>query len=207
MAKESLYFIVPIFIFSLFFFLIGIPCVACVVILLAFPVLYFFRDPERIPPEDENVLVSPADGKVMSIEELNHPTKGGPYKRISIFMSPLDVHVNRSPLDGQIVSIERKGGGYLPAYKPESVENEKVIIEISSENRKFVVEMIAGIMARRIKPFVSPGEKVKRGQRIGIIMLGSRVDFYFPPCYEVLVKEEEKVKAGLTAIVRIKDEE
>lgn len=207
MAKESLYFVIPIFLVSLLFFLLGLPCLACIMILLAFPVFYFFRDPERTPPEDNDLLVSPADGKIMSIEEMEHPSRGGPYKRISIFMSPLDVHVNRAPLDGEIVSIERRGGGYLPAYKPESVENEKVVMEIAAGGRRFVLEMIAGIMARRIKPFVSRGEKVKKGQRIGIIMLGSRVDFYFPPYYEVLVREGEKVKAGLTAIVRIKDEE
>lgn len=203
-AKESLYFIVPLFLISLIFFILKLPCIAAFIIILAFPILYFFRNPERYPPEEEDLLVSPADGKVMSIEDIKPSNREEVYKRISIFMSPLDVHINRSPVDGEVEKIQRKGGGYLPAYKKESCENEKVIIDIKSGEVNYIVELIAGIMARRIKPYIKEGDLLRKGQRIGIIMLGSRVDFYFPVQYEVLVEDGARVKAGETAIVRRK---
>jgi len=203
-AKESLYFILPLLAISLIFFLISLPCLACIFVLLIFLMLYFFRDPERNIPEEDGIILSPADGKIMSIEEMGHSEKGGSFRRVSIFMSPLDVHVNRSPVDGKVISLEKRGGGHIPAYKEESVENEKSMIELESGGEKFVVEMIAGILARRIKTYISPGDSLKKGERIGIIMFGSRVDLYFSPDFEVEAKEGDKVKAGESILGRRK---
>ncbi len=203
-AKESLYFVIPLFAVSLIFFLASLSCLACIFVLLIFLMLFFFRDPERNTPGEDGIIVSPADGKIMSIEKMGYPEKKGSFRRVSIFMSPLDVHVNRSPVDGKVISLKRRGGGHIPAYKRESVENEKAIIELESKGERFIVEMIAGILARRIKTYISPGDSLKKGERIGIIMFGSRVDLYFSPDFEIEVKEGDKIKAGESILGRRK---
>jgi len=200
LAKEGFYFVVPVALVSLGFFLAGCLVISALLALVVLALAFFFRDPERVPPETEGVLLSPADGKVMAVE------KNGEGWRISVFMSPLDVHVNRSPCGGKVESVKHRGGGHLPAYRKGSEQNERVEILIGSPPWVFKVVLIAGIMARRIKPYVKEGQEVKPGQRIGVILLGSRADLYFPGEFSPAVEEGEKVKAGLSVVARRKNE-
>ncbi len=200
MAKEGFYFVVPIALLSLAFFLGGLLWVSAPLALLALVLAFFFRDPERRPPKEEGILLSPADGKVMEVERI------GEGWRISVFMSPLDVHVNRAPCSGRVENMRHIGGGHLPAYKKGSEQNERVEMEVSSDLLTFKVVLIAGILARRIKPYVKEGQEVRAGQRIGIILLGSRADLYFPLEFSPAVKEGDKVKAGISIVARRKNE-
>ncbi|MDI6917503.1 MAG: phosphatidylserine decarboxylase [Thermoplasmatales archaeon] len=156
--------------------------------------LFFFRDPKRIIGDG---VVAPADGKIMRIEE-NDSIK------VSTFMNLHNVHVNRAPLDGKIISIEHVSGRHAPAYKKESDSNEKVVIEMDTETGSVKIVQIAGIFARRIVPYIKKGDAVKKGQRIGIIRFGSRVDCYLPKNVEIMVKEGGNVLAGKTSIGMIK---
>lgn len=204
MAKEgipfvTLPFIGAVLIFSVFKWLIP----ALVLLILALFFLYFFRDPERTPPEKPDLVVSPADGEVMSVEKLTNPNAQQTFQRISVFMSPLNVHVNRAPMDGKLKSLRYIKGGFLPAYKPESINNNKAILYFERDGgEKFIVEMIAGVLARRVKCYLKEGQQVHRGERIGIIMFGSRVDLYLPLKYKITVKKGDKVYAGLTPVAR-----
>lgn len=201
MAKEGFYFVLPVVLISLAFFIAHLLLPAAIFALFALIVAFFFRDPERKPTEKDEALVAPADGRVMSVEKM------GDGWRISIFMSPLDVHVNRSPCSGKILEMEHRGGGHLPAYKRESEENEKVIFHLNCSPWKIKLVLIAGILARRIKPYRKSGDRVRMGERIGIILLGSRADLYFPEQFQPAVAEGERVKAGVSILARRIDED
>jgi len=153
--------------------------------------LNFFRDPERAPAPG---IVSPADGVVTTVTE--HAGR----RRVNIFMNPLDVHVNRAPLDGTVLSVERVRGGFVPAFKKESERNERVVIEWETALGPVTTVQIAGTVARRIVPYVKTGDRLAKGERIGIIRLGSRVDVYLPATARVVVREGERVKAGATTL-------
>jgi len=162
--------------------------------LLFFMGVYFFRDPER---EIGDGIVSPADGKVRAVED----GEGGVF--ISVFMNVHDVHVNRAPLDCTVVSVERVKGGYVPAYKKESERNERVITTLDTELGEVVITQIAGTIARRIVPYISAGQELEKGQRIGLIRYGSRVDARFPPgSVKPAVNVGDAVFAGRTTIGR-----
>lgn len=156
--------------------------------------LFFFRDPER---ETGDGIVAPADGKIMSVEE-NDTIK------VSTFMNLHNVHVNRAACDGKILSVEHVFGRHAPAYKKESDLNEKVVIKMDTEIGVINIVQIAGIFARRIVPYIKKGDAVKKGQRIGIIRFGSRVDIYLPKNIEITVKKGENVLSGKTSIGMIK---
>ena len=147
--------------------------------------LFFFRDPER---EIGEGIVAPADGKIMSVEKNN----------VSTFMNLHNVHVNRAPFDGKIISVKHVSGRHVPAYKKELDSNEKVVIEMGTEIGAIKIVQIAGVFARRIVPYVKKGDVVKKGQRIGIIRFGSRVDIHLPKNIEIMVKKGENVLAGKT---------
>ena len=170
--------------------------------------LYFFRDPERIPPSDPTLAVSPADGTVTLVDEIEE----GQFfhrrmKRISIFLSVFDVHVNRTPIAGEVLFTEGRGGLYLDARKPEaSLLNESLFWGIGSRDamdRAVGVKQITGAIARRIVPWAETGESLVRGERFGMIRFGSRTDLYLPLDAEVLVAPGEKVKGGETAVAKI----
>ena len=156
--------------------------------------LFFFRDPER---EIGEGVVAPADGKIMSIEE-NDTVK------VSTFMNLHNVHMNRAPFDGKILSVEHVFGRHVPAYKKEADSNEKVVIKMDTEIGVINIVQIAGIFARRIVPYIKKGDAVRKGQRIGIIRFGSRVDLYLPKNIEITVKKGENVLSGKTSIGMIK---
>jgi len=163
---------------------------------------YFFRDPNRQTPDVENSIISPADGKIIVIDEVNEPDYFKErVKKISIFMSVLDVHVNRIPISGRVTYFDYKRGAFLPAYKEDaSLQNEHTTIVIENEKTKVMFRQIAGILARRIVCHIREGNIVKRGERFGMIKFGSRVDIFVPLNVEIKAKLNDKVKAGETII-------
>lgn len=164
--------------------------------------LYFFRDPDRAIPEDNHIIVSPADGKIILIQEIEESNfLNSNVQKISIFMSAFNVHVNRVPVEGQVTYFKYQQGKFLPAYKEDaSVENEQTTIGIENEYIKVLLKQIAGILARRIVCHLRQGWYVKRGERFGMIKFGSRVDLFLPPTVKLNIKLNEKVKAGESII-------
>ncbi|MDW7679106.1 MAG: phosphatidylserine decarboxylase family protein [bacterium] len=170
-------------------------------ILLPFTV-YFFRDPDRTTPNGDNLIVSPADGKIIKIEEVEEEIFFKQKVRlISIFMSVLDVHVNRMPIDGRVTYFNYQRGKFHRAFKDDaSYENEQTVIGIENPRTRLLFKQIAGIIARRIVCPVREGWKVQKGERFGMIKFGSRVDIFLPNNVNLLVKLNEHVKAGETII-------
>jgi phosphatidylserine decarboxylase len=183
-----------IFLFLLLFynnvwFLLGVIPFVCVTIFF----LLFFRDPER---EIGNGIVAPADGKIREIKQ------GKDHILISTFMEVNNVHVNRMPIDGKITKMEHFPGKHLRAWKKESDFNERVIVDIDSPIGTVKVVQLAGLIARRVYPYIKAGDTLSKGDRIGIIRLGSRVDVYLPATKvkKVTVKAQDPVKAGIDTI-------
>jgi len=170
--------------------------------------LFFFRDPERKTPNGDDLVISPADGKVFLIRELfENEFILDDAIQISIFMSPLNVHVNRIPISGEVKFLKDIPGKYIVAFEEKSSENnERKIIGIETgDGLKIMVKQIAGFIARRIVCEVKKGDKVKTGQRYGMIKFGSRVDVIMPKNkVEILVSIGQKVKAGETIIAKVK---
>lgn len=165
----------------------------------------FFRDPERQAPTGEGLVVSPADGKVVSIARVQGDSLfPGSTTRVSIFLSPFDVHINRTPVEGKIEKIVYKRGKFLAAYKEAaSQRNEHNALSIvESRGRHLGVVQIAGVLARRIICRARPGDTLARGERFGLIMFGSRTDAYLPEGCQVEVAEGQRVKGGETVLAR-----
>jgi phosphatidylserine decarboxylase len=165
---------------------------------------YFFRDPEREPPRDEALAVSPADGVVVDVTETAETQFiNAPVKRVTIFLSIFDVHVNRSPIDGEITHSEARSGRFFDARNPASSQmNARRTWAIEGREMTVVVRQITGAVARRICAWKEVGDKVKRGERFGMIRFGSRTEVDLPLGSEVLVKSGERVRGGQTAIAR-----
>jgi len=174
-----------------------ISLIAFAVLLVAFT-LYFFRDPERNPPQQEDVVVSPADGRVLFVKEVDGDKFiNDKAIQISIFMSPLNVHVNRIPITGQVDYLEYFEGRYIAAFEDKASElNEREEIGITNTNGKIFFTQVAGFVARRIVNELSIGEEVKIGERFGMIKFGSRVDVIAPMNWKPVVKKDQNVTAG-----------
>jgi phosphatidylserine decarboxylase len=175
------------------------------VILCGLAIAAFFRDPERSPvPACERLVLSGADGTVSDVAEMPLPdgAAGERYHRVSVFMSPLNVHVNRAPVGGEIISVRHTPGAFHAAFRDHASEhNERNLIVLSDvRGRQHAMVQIAGYLARRIVCRLHPHDTVRCGERIGLIMLGSRVDHFVPPDYRVVVKIGEKVRAGESTI-------
>ncbi|WP_408638244.1 phosphatidylserine decarboxylase [Nonomuraea corallina] len=155
--------------------------------------LWFFRDPDRTLGEGR--ILSPADGVVQSVD----PWPDG-RTRVAIFMSPLNVHVNRAPLAGNVTSVQHVAGGFLPAFNKDSDQNERVVWHFATTLGDVEMVQIAGAVARRIVPYLTAGAKVAQGERIGLIRFGSRVDVYLPEGISSAVSVGEKTVAGVTRI-------
>ena len=180
---------------------IGWHWTGALLLLIGFFVLYFFRDPERTPPNDPAVVVSPADGRVVEIVEEGRG--GAPGRRISIFLSILDVHVNRAPFEGKIAETEYRRGRFLMAMKGRaSAENEQNVIHLTTEHGEIVFKQIAGWVARRILFWKRVGDSVTRGERVGMIRFGSRVDVWLPERVEILVSPGQHVSGGSSVLAR-----
>lgn len=179
--------------------------IGTILALVAAAVAGFFRDPERNVPPGEGLVVSPADGRVVSIAAVKGDSIfADAVNRISIFLSPLDVHINRAPVAGRVDEIRYQAGKFLAAYKDGASRlNEQNALRIVDEReRNWGVVQIAGVLARRIVCRVKRGEVLARGQRIGLIMFGSRTDLYLPKGCRVEVTEGQRVKGGETVVGR-----
>ena len=159
----------------------------------------FFRDPERAIPAVANGVLSPADGRVMSIEDALDPFVG-PSVRVAIFLSPLDVHVNRSPIAGVVTATHYTPGRFVAAYDPAAEANERCAVRLQGEHARVTVVQIAGVVARRIVCRVGSGDKLAAGERFGMIRFGSRTDCFMPRGTEVTVRVGEQVRGGQTVI-------
>ncbi len=190
---------------TLIFYGLFRPWVAVFPLILMLFMVFFFRDPERVIPEGRGLVVSPADGKVIRIRTgAEDSLLASPGTSISIFMSPFNVHVNRAPLDGTVEDVIHREGRFRPAYSDEApLENESTTMILSTSYGQVLVRQIAGILARRTVCRVKPGDSLSRGERYGLIKFGSRVDIYLPKSAEILVKVDDRVKAGSTVIARM----
>lgn len=195
--KEGIaYYGISFVLFIIFLFLFPILSILFFVLMLFF--LWFFRDPKREIPDYG--IVSPADGKIIELEERENEYF------IAIFMSPLNVHINRAPISGKIIKVEYKKGKKYPADKKEaSLKNESNTFFIESEKFSLKVKQIAGILARRIVSFKKEGDFIKKGERIGLIKFGSRVELSLPKNLKILPKRGEKIYAGSTVIAEEKE--
>jgi len=174
--------------------------VAAVVGVVALACLGFFRDPERTPPAGPGLVLAPADGRVMRIDEVEDPWVGRAM-RASIFLSPLDVHVNRSPVAGLVDSVRYEAGRFMAAYRDEASElNERCTIALAGDATRIRVKQIAGVLARRIVCRVRAGDKLAAGERFGLIRFGSRTDLVVPRSAEMRVKIGDRVRGGETVM-------
>ncbi|WP_267639765.1 protein sorting system archaetidylserine decarboxylase [Haloarchaeobius amylolyticus] len=176
---------------------VATPIAGLVCVLLGAATLHFFRDPPRSPPESG--VVSPADGRVSVVREEDDGRL-----RVGVFMNVTDVHVNRAPVAGTVESVEHSPGLHRPAFSKDSDRNEKVHIELATDDGPTEVTLIAGAFARRIHPWVDGGEQLARGERLGHIAFGSRADVLFPPAVEesdLRVSKGDTVRAGETVLV------
>lgn len=198
MAKEGYPFVLIPAILALIFGFFGLWIVAGLFAALAAFMAFFFRDPYRETPDDADIIVSAADGKVTRIDEND---KG---KIVSVFLSPFDVHINRSPITGVIEKAEYIPGKKAPATSNEaSFTNERNSLTIRGEKITVVCTQIAGILARRIVCWSKPGDSLQRGEKFGLIKFSSRTDLLMPNNVEVLVKIGDRVVGGVTVIARI----
>jgi len=183
-------------------FIYGGAWAAALPFVLTLFVVYFFRDPERQAPEGDNIFVSPADGRILQIQTVNEEKflKSNAIE-ISIFMSPLNVHVNRAPCAGVVQSAVYTPGAFLSAFKPEaSILNENIAMLLKGNNCSILVRQVAGAVARRVVCRARQGDTLKKGERYGIIKFSSRLDVYLPENTEIKVKTGDPVKAGETII-------
>ncbi len=179
--------------------LTGSLVIVAIPVLLAAFFLWFFRDPTRRIPAGEGDLVSPADGKVTEADWIETPQ--GSRLRLSIFLSVFNVHVNRSPVSGKVTQVNYKRGLFLNAMRADSnVLNEQNVVVIEDGDYVVQVKQIAGLLARRIVCWVKPGDTLRKGQRIGLIKFGSRVDVLLPPHANLRVRKGDTVKGGSTVI-------
>lgn len=177
--------------------------IAVAALMVAAFMAFFFRDPERLIPEDQQAIVSPADGRVVRIEPLS-PTDPSSPVRISIFLSLFDVHINRAPISGQIKDVTYRRGAFKAAFRDVASEvNEQSIVTMEGHGLEITFKQIAGVLARRVVFRKRVGERVAKGERVGLIKFGSRVDVILPPGVQVVATVGEKVYGGTSIIARI----
>ena len=201
--KEGIPFIIPLGAAVLIAFFTGFMWVSGLLFLFTFFTAWFFRNPERTVPDNPVQIISPADGKVIRVEEVNSKEQPGQsFKKVSIFMNVFNVHVNRIPCSGEVLAIHYKPGKFLSANLDKaSALNERNIVMIRTDDgREIITIQIAGLIARRIVCWLKEGSKVKKGERFGLIRFGSRVEVYLPLSSTLLVKSGDRVRAGETPI-------
>lgn len=199
MVKEGYYFGLPLLLLGAAAYFAHWMIVASVLVCLALFVFSFFRDPERAIPSEPGAIVSPGDGRVVVITDEDFAELPG--KRISIFLAVWNVHVNRAPAAGVITKMEYRPGKFLAAMRERaSMENEQNVFTLSTDAGEMVFKQIAGLIARRVVSWKNPGERVARGERIGLVRFGSRVDVWVPRDAEILVRVGENVKGGSSVL-------
>jgi phosphatidylserine decarboxylase len=198
MAKEAYPFLIPLALLAFLFFQFGLTIWGCLFLILGIFVVFFFRDPERPVPVEAVAVVSPADGKVVKVS-----TEVGGTTQISIFLSLFNVHINRSPVGGRIESISYRPGKFRVAFDERaSVENEQNVWIVQSGSRQVKFSQVAGILARRIVSWKRSGDPVEKGERVGLIKFGSRVDIFLPADVTPTVRVGDKVKGASSIIGR-----
>jgi phosphatidylserine decarboxylase len=199
MVKEGYYFGLPLLVLGGAAYLAQWTIAAVVLVCLALFVFSFFRDPERVIPDAPGAIVSPGDGRVVVVTD--EEDAGRPGKRISIFLAVWNVHVNRAPAAGVITRMEYRPGKFLAAMRERaSMENEQNVFTLSTDAGEMVFKQIAGLIARRVVSWKQEGERVARGERIGLVRFGSRVDVWVPKDAEILVRVGENVKGGSSVL-------
>jgi len=205
MVKEGYWFGLPPLVFGGVLLALRTPVsvpVGAVLVFLALFVFYFFRNPDRKIPMEPGVVVSPADGRVVVVK--GEENAGRPGKRVSIFLAIWNVHVNRSPAAGTITRLEYKPGKFLAAWAEKaSLENEQNVFTLASEHGEIVFKQIAGWVARRVVSWKKTGDSVGRGELVGLVRFGSRVDLWLPQGAEIAVKVGDNVKGGSSVIARM----
>jgi phosphatidylserine decarboxylase len=179
---------------------------AVIFVVLACFFLFFFRDPERSITKDSDAVLSPADGRVMIAgAPAGQACPPGNWQQISVFLSPMDVHVNRMPVGGRVIKVEYHPGRFLPAYRHEAGDlNEYTEVTIDHHGQPIVVRQIVGVLARRIVCRVKEGEDVHAGDRFGVMKFGSRMDIFLPASAQLAVQVNDKVVGGVTVIARLR---
>jgi len=205
-AAEGCPFIVPLTIVTVLLFALGWRNTGIVALVLTLFVLFFFRDPERTIPEGKDVVVSPADGRVIVIKDIYEPDYlKQDVKQISIFLSVFNVHVNRSPVEGVVESVRYNPGKFhVASVDKASLDNEQTGMVIANGKRRILVKQIAGLIARRIVCYAKPGNAIKTGERYGLIRFGSRVDIFLPKDAELKVKLGDRIKGARDVIAVLK---
>jgi phosphatidylserine decarboxylase len=195
-VRDAYKLFLPLLVFGIFAALYHFVYLSVLCFLLAAFICFFFRNPERLIPEGKNLVVSPADGKIVRICPINSGEQA-----ISIFLNIFNVHVNRSPVGGTVQHVEYKRGKFKAAFDDEASQvNEQNIITITGQDIRIVVRQIAGLIARRVVCWKQPGDTLKRGERFGLIRFGSRVDVVLPGSVNILVKVGDTVKGGSSII-------
>ena len=205
MAKEGIPFIALFLVPALICVALGWWIAAALFLILTAFMAFFFRDPERECPVDDRIVVSPADGKVVMAFPIDQRVENSP-TQISIFLSPLDVHINRSPIAGEIIDVVYKPGAFHIASRDiASVENEQNIVTVRGENLTIVFRQIAGVLARRIVLWKKKGDRVALGERIGLMKFSSRMDVILPASVDVLVQKGDRVIGGVSVLGRLRE--
>jgi phosphatidylserine decarboxylase len=201
-AAEGWPFIIPLAVVTVLLFVLGWRNAAVGVLVLTIFVLFFFRDPERSAPEGAGIVVSPADGRVIIVTDHYEPDYlKTEVKKISIFLSVFNVHVNRIPVSGTVEQVNYQPGRFLVASVDKaSTDNEQTAVLISHGKHKVLVKQIAGLIARRIVCYAKPGDTVATGERYGLIRFGSRVDIFLPKNADIMVKVGDRIKGSRDAI-------
>ena len=182
----------------------GATTLAVVLLLLPIAIALFFRDPERTSPADPALVLAPADGRVMFAgRDRPEECPAGAWQQVTIFLSLLDVHINRAPVDGRVTRVEYRAGQFLPAYRREAFQNEQTEIWIDHQGTTIVARQVVGVLARRIVCRVKPGDTVGPGARIGLMKFGSRMDVFVPPTATLRVKAGDTVRGGVTVIAEL----
>jgi phosphatidylserine decarboxylase len=204
MAKEGIPFIVLFLVPGLVFLALGWWIAAGLCLVLAAFMAFFFRDPARDCPTDDLIVLSPADGRVVAAARVDEQIADSP-TQISIFLSPLDVHINRSPIAGEILDVVYKPGAFHVASSDiASVENEQNVVTVRGEKLTIVFRQIAGVLARRIVLWVKKGDRVAMGERVGLMKFSSRMDVILPAEVEVLVHKGDRVIGGVSVLGRLR---
>jgi phosphatidylserine decarboxylase len=203
LLREAWLFIVILFFFVMIALVLGYWPIALLLLGIAAFIIYFFRDPDCIPPTETNIIVAPSHGRITRIRALE---PGNPHAGnvISIFMSPLDVHVNRAPIAGEITDVTHTKGRLRSAMREDSgLTNEQNALTIKGPKIEVVCKQIAGVLARRIVCWKRAGDQVALGERFGMIKFSSRTDLVLPPEVEIVAREGMRVRGGATIIGRI----
>lgn len=209
MAKEGLGILIFSLIFTIILFLLSVLTrskilsgLTVIFLMITLFTVFFFRDPERNIPEGEGIILSPADGRIVGISTFRqNDFLGSGGTKVAIFLSAFNVHVNRNPIGGEVKYVRYTSGSFNAAYKEKSSsENEQNELGLENDQVKLILKQIAGTIARRIVCRIKEGDQVKIGERFGMIKFGSRVELFLPEKVKLLVKLNQKVKAGETVI-------